>query len=253
MRNETICLCFPYVQSQLEIKQHSLQVTAKYRLYKDNRDLGDLWNFWSLPKSIYTVCFFFILKSHDQCYQNKELRLWFEDITILYFVGTWNPQKVRIQNSTYRELQFQLDPSSFETWHGMYTIALESEDEVGIPGIFKVKKTDNFSGSLDSWAGWPYPYWQVLENSSYAARAKELQGMMLKTKGAEAPFHQWNLGKIHGISWKSMGMFGFLGSWRFEVFQISSWKYQFSGLGNDSKSQNEGRIKKYIDSCFHLF
>lgn len=197
--------------------------------------------------------FFFILKSHDQCYQNKELRLWFEDITILYFVGTWNPQKVRIQNSTYRELQFQLDPSSFETWHGMYTIALESEDEVGIPGIFKVKKTDNFSGSLDSWAGWPYPYWQVLENSSYAARAKELQGMMLKTKGAEAPFHQWNLGKIHGISWKSMGMFGFLGSWRFEVFQISSWKYQFSGLANDSKSQNEGRIKKYIDSCFHLF
>lgn len=99
------------------------------------------------------------------------------------------------------KLQFQLDPSSFETWHGMYTITLESEDEVGIPGIFKVKKTDNFSGSLDSWAGWPYPYWQVLENSSYAARAKELQGMMLKTKGAEAPFHQWNLGKrSHGIS-----------------------------------------------------
>lgn len=122
------------------------------------------------------------------------------------------------------KLHFQLDPSSFETWHGMYTITLESEDEVGIPGIFKVKTTDNFSGSLDSWAGWPYPYWKVLENSSYAARAKELQGMMLKTKGAEAPFHQWTREKIHGISWKSKGMFGFLGSWRFEVFQISSWK-----------------------------
>ena len=34
-------------------------------------------------------------KSQDiwnQCYQNKELRLWFEDVAILYFVGTWNPK-----------------------------------------------------------------------------------------------------------------------------------------------------------------
>ena len=181
--------------------------------------------------------FFSFWKSHDQCYQNKQLRLWFEDITILYSVGTWNPQKVRIQN----------DPSSFETWHGMYTMTLESEDEVGIPGIFKVKKADHFSGSLDSWAGWPYPYWQVLENSSYAARAKELQGMMLKTKGAEAPFHQWTPGKnpwnfleINGNVW----IF-----WILKIWSVSSFKlkiFHFQDWQMIRFSQNEGRIKKYM-------
>ena len=38
-----------------------------------------------------------------------------------------------------------------------------------------------------------------------------------------------------------------------KCFKFQAEKFSFSGLANDSKSQNEVRIKKYIDSCFHLF
>ena len=58
--------------------------------------------------------------------------------------------------------------------------------------------------------------------------------------------------KIHGISWKSMSMLDFL---ILKIWSVSNFKlkmFVFS-MACDSKSLNEGRAKKYIDSCFHLF